>query len=303
MTADTADARTLGDLLSDRRIIIPLRAGTLHEALAALAAGAVADGLADRDRIDLDLESLAEGDLVPIGSHAVMAQLRTEGAHSLAMMIGVAERALPFAPPTAPTARALILVIAPLEGGPFHPQILATLGRALGRSEVEESLSAARTAADVRRLNALSEPILGSDILVRDVMTPHAVRVPPDATMADVAELLIRRRLRAIPVVGDDGEMVGMVTDAEVMEVLLPRIWGEEGATADAPDPGDRPVREVMQRSVFSARDDETVEAVADRMIQRGIERLPVVTEGRLVGFLTRGDIIRRLLRGYLRTR
>ncbi len=303
MSADGSEARTLGDLLSENRIVLPLKAETLRQALGELAAGAVADGLADREGLDQELDTLADEDLIPIGSHAVMAHLRTESAHELAMMIGIADGVLPFGPATAPAARTLVLVIAPLGGGRRYLPTMAALARILGRSEVETQLVSATTASEVRGLGAFSEPILGTEILVRDVMTRDPVRVAPEAAMADVAELLIRRRLRAIPVVGDDGEVVGMITDADVMEMYLPRIHGDDVGAKPDPDPGERPVREVMQRSVFSARADETVGDVADRMIRKGIERLPVVTEGRLVGFLTRGDIIRRLLRGHLRTR
>lgn len=310
MTKEGPDARTLGDLLSERRIILPLRAETLTQALEVLASTAVADGLADRDRLDQELETLADHDLIPIGSHAVMAHMRTEAAHDLAMMMGVAEGALPFAPATAPEARTLVLLIAPLSGGSRYLQTMAALARALGKRRVEERLDSAGTAAEVMELDALREPVLGAEILVRDVMTRSFVSVRSDAPMAEVAEVLIRRRLRAIPVVGDDGEVIGMVTDADIMEMFLPRIRGEEGAGmgeehpgAGEEDPGERSVRDVMQRSVFSARADETVEAVADLMIRKEIERLPVVEEGRLVGFLTRGDIIRRLLRGHLRAR
>lgn len=310
MTGEAADPRTLGSLLSARRIILPLRAETLQQALETLSSTAVADGLADRDRLDQELETLARRDLIPIGSHALMAHMRTEAADELAMMLGIAEGALPFAPATAPEARTLVLVIAPLHGGSRYLQTMAALARALGRRRVEERLRSAETAEEVLELDALREPVLGAEILVRDVMTRSFVSVPADALMRDVAEVLIRRRLRAIPVIGDDGEVIGMVTDADIMEMFLPRIRGEETGGPDGADPvtgetdpGERSVRDVMQRSVFSARADETVEAVADRMIRKEIERLPVVEEGRLVGFLTRGDIIRRLLRGHLRAR
>jgi CBS domain-containing protein len=304
VTEDRADVRTLGALLSEQRVILPLHAATLSDALRLLAAGAVADGLADRDRLEQELETLTEQDLIPIGSHALMAHLRTEHARELTAMMGIAEGPLPFAPATAPTARTLILVIAPPATGQRYLQTMAALARLLGRGDVEERLAASRSAGDVLDMDALQEPILGTEILVRDLMTRDIVSVTADAPMAYVAELLIRRRLRAIPVTGPNGEIVGMVTDADVMEMFLPRIRGEDQtSSAEARSLPDRSVREAMQRSFFTARDDETIEAVADRMIRKDIGRLPVVTEGRLVGFLTRGDIVRRLLRGHLKAR
>ena len=304
MTAQRTDVRTLGALLSEHRVILPMNAHTLPEALRMLAGGAVTDDLVDGDRLEQELQTLTEQDLIPIGSHALMAHLRTEHARELTAMMGIADGPLPFTPATAPEARTLILVIAPPAAGQRYLQTMAALARLLGRGDVERALAEARSSSDVLDMDALQEPILGTEILVRDLMTRDIVSVSPEAQMADVAELLIRRRLRAIPVSGPNGEIVGMVTDADVMEMFLPRIRGEDPAAgADARALPDRPAREVMQRSFFTARDDETIEAVADRMIRKDIERLPVVTEGRLVGFLSRGDIVRRLLRGHLRAR
>ena len=151
MIGEGSYARTLGDLLSERRIVVPLRARTLRDALDALASTAVAEGLADRDRLEQELDTLVDRDLIPIGSHALMAHIRTDAAHELAMMLGVAEGALPFAPATAPEARTLVLVIAPPSGGSRYLQTMAALARALGRRSIEERLDSAVSALMMRR--------------------------------------------------------------------------------------------------------------------------------------------------------
>jgi len=61
-------------------------------------------------------------------------------------------------------------------------------------------------------------------------------------------------------------------------------------------DPHTIPVREVMDRSVLCVSEEQTLAEVATIMQNRDTERFPVVREGALVGFLTRGDIVRRLL-------
>jgi len=136
-------------------------------------------------------------------------------------------------------------------------------------------------------------------MLVRDVMTREVVTARPATPLADVADTLVRERLRAIPVIDDIGRVLGIVTDRQVMTHFLPAL-----EDPSAPQPR-RPqviregtVRDVMERTVMCVNDDEALGDVVRLMLDKEIERLPVVADGVLVGFLTRGDIIRRLLGG-----
>ena len=103
-----------------------------------------------------------------------------------------------------------------------------------------------------------------------------------------------RYDLKAVPVVGEKREVLGMVTDRDLLRHLLPQLL-QQGApeSAGAPAPS---VREIMSRSVMCVSEDQGVSDVASIMINKDVERVPVVNEGKLVGFLTRGDIIRKLL-------
>ena len=134
-------------------------------------------------------------------------------------------------------------------------------------------------------------------MLVRDVMVREVVTATPETALDEVADTLVRRRLRAIPVIDTERRVLGMVTDRQVMTHFLPDL---EDPAAERPD---RPqviregtVRDVMERTVMCVNDDEALGDVVRLMLDKEIERLPVVADGRLVGFLTRGDIIRRLL-------
>jgi CBS domain-containing protein len=133
---------------------------------------------------------------------------------------------------------------------------------------------------------------------VRDVMTTSVVTAMPDTSLSSIADLMTERRLRAIPVVDDSGHVLGMITDRSVMSHFLPQLGATEAEIGDRElaDLGGVPVREVMDRTVMCVNDDQPLADVAALMLDKEMERLPVVAEGLLVGFLTRGDIIRRLL-------
>lgn len=289
------ETRSLRDLLSPERIVIPMPGASLQEALDGLLAGFGAGG----EKRATPREEVAEPDprdLVPLGETAVLFHVRSARVPEVQVAIGVSEEPLAFAPETAPEARVLVLVVSPRGRTRAYLQTLAALGRLLRRGRVAEGLAEVANAGELLAMPELAEPILGPELLVRDVMTSDVVSVSPDVSLTEAADLMIRLRLRALPVVNEAQEVVGLVTDRHVMEHLLPRLGGTDGGerAGDA-----RPtVRDVMLRSVLCVKAEERLRDVAALMIQKDVERFPVCADGTLVGFLTRGDIVRKLLGG-----
>jgi CBS domain-containing protein len=94
-------------------------------------------------------------------------------------------------------------------------------------------------------------------------------------------------------VVDEDRGVLGMVTDRDLMRFFLPVV---QKTTGESPvSLKDTPVREVMSRSVICVSEDQALTEVMSIMVAKDVERLPVVSEGKLTGFLTRGDILRKL--------
>lgn len=137
-----------------------------------------------------------------------------------------------------------------------------------------------------------------AEMRVRDVMTRDVVSTTPERALGEVADTMIRDRLRAIPVIDAERHVLGLITDRHVMGHFLPHLDGPDASRDPAALAAiaEVPVREMMERSVMCVKEDESLRDVARLMLDKEIERLPVVREGVLVGFLTRGDIIRRLL-------
>jgi len=129
-------------------------------------------------------------------------------------------------------------------------------------------------------------------------MTSDVVTANPSTPLAEVADMLVTRRLRAVPVVDEDGHVLGIITDRQVMTHFLPVLDRMDAGAEDVgPLIGEGEVRDIMERTVMCVNEDELLSDVIRLMLDKEIERLPVVREGQLVGFLTRGDIIRRLLK------
>ena len=122
---------------------------------------------------------------------------------------------------------------------------------------------------------------------VRDVMSTRVVTVGPDVPLKQVATLLVRNRIGGMPVVDDEGHVLGIVTESDLQPT-------REGAPL-------HPVRsaaDVMTRPVITLTEDDAVTQAARVLQRHRVKRAPVLRNGVLVGVITRSD----LLRPYLRT-
>lgn len=142
---------------------------------------------------------------------------------------------------------------------------------------------------------------MSDKLRVRDVMTEDVLAVGPDTGVAQAAEQMIANGIRALPVTNENGEVLGIITDRRVMDHFLPAITAlaegevEEGSEV-IPQLEFSTVRDVMRRTVLCLREEQTLDEVAALMINKDIERFMVAAEGKLTGFITRGDILRRLV-------
>jgi CBS domain-containing protein len=140
---------------------------------------------------------------------------------------------------------------------------------------------------------------------VRDLMTRDVVTVTPATTLKDAAALLVERRISGMPVVDDDGGVVGVLSEADV----LMKEGGEpkrEGMLGWLFEPNDslrdklaaRVVGEAMTAPPLTIGPEAPAHRAAARMVEEGINRLPVVDEaGRMVGIVTRADLVRAFTR------
>jgi CBS domain-containing protein len=111
----------------------------------------------------------------------------------------------------------------------------------------------------------------------RDIMTASVLTVRPEATIGELAELLTTNRISGAPVTDADQRLVGIVTEADIL-----RNGTAEGT-----------VQSIMTPEVTSVSEDESLADIALLLFVKKINRVPVLGDGRLVGIVSRGDIVR----------
>ena len=141
---------------------------------------------------------------------------------------------------------------------------------------------------------------------VGDVMTKDVASVGPATPLKAVAQELSERGISGMPVVDDDGTVVGVISEADLLAKeagSTPRRPGLVAWLLDATDPAEqlrleaRTAGEAMTKPPITIAPFQSVATAASEMLERGINRLPVVSLGRLVGIVTRADLVRAFAR------
>lgn len=131
-----------------------------------------------------------------------------------------------------------------------------------------------------------------AQLLVGDAVEPVRYRVYPETPLSEVVDLMVRREVRALPVVGQGFEVLGIITAGDALDRVLRDRPSEEKAE---PRPEELAARDVMTRAVLCVSETQPLTEAAQMMVNRDVEQLPVVREGQLVGVVTRDGILRAL--------
>jgi len=139
-------------------------------------------------------------------------------------------------------------------------------------------------------------------ILAAKKMGGDIISIEPTADLATAAKLLSKHRIGSVVILGAGERLVGILSERDIVRAL-----SEQGAGALA-----LPVGQVMTRDVATCGEDDTVASIMERMTAGRFRHMPVVANGRLVGLISIGDVVKQrvediegeseAMRDYIRT-
>ncbi len=139
-----------------------------------------------------------------------------------------------------------------------------------------------------------------------DIMTRQVVTIAPETTVEEAARLMLDRRISGLPVIDKSGALVGLVTEGDLLRraetgtdrqhsAWLSLLLGPGRLARDYVQEHGRQCHEVMTRRVFSVAPETRLAEVVREMERHRIKRLPVVKDDRLVGIVSRANLLKAL--------
>jgi CBS domain-containing protein len=289
----------LRDFLSADRVVTPLAETSLVGAAQSLLARLAESGaVVDVDRLRERVSEVRSEDLVVLNGRAFVLHYRTDAVSALHVALGTARTDVRRMPggDDVHTARIVLLAVAPPRQAARLLQVVRGFARLLSADASVDEILAQDDAAHIVGLRIFEEYRLPEQLTVRDVMTEGPRTTHPDLPLRDAAREMIDTGLGALPVVDDEGHLLGMLSERELVRHLLTTQVLSDPRQVTQPRAQRKTVREVMTRQVLCVSPEQPIAEVASLMSNKDVDRVPVVREGRLVGFLTRGDIVRKLI-------
>lgn len=144
-------------------------------------------------------------------------------------------------------------------------------------------------------------------MLAKDVMTTEVAAVSPDTSVSEIAQLLLERRISAAPVVDEKNNIVGIVSEGDLMHrpetdtENPPRSWwlglmiGTHGLAEEFSKSHGKRASDVMTKDVIVVDEEVPVGEIAQLLEENHIKRVPVVRDGTLIGIVSRANLLRGL--------
>lgn len=153
-------------------------------------------------------------------------------------------------------------------------------------------------------------------MLAKEIMTTELITVSPEATLQEAAELMTRHNVSGLPVVEDGLVLVGIISESDIIEdrtmfsgldhwisieSFLKRNQVKnlekypDSAENQEQDFLSEPVKDYMSTRLITAEPDSTVEEVGRLLVRNKVNRIPIVKNKKIVGIITRGDILKAI--------
>lgn len=133
--------------------------------------------------------------------------------------------------------------------------------------------------------SAVRRTTVQSSLTAKDIMEQSVLAATPRASLRDVASQLVTNQISGMPVAADDGRVIGVITEADIVRVLLEGKWLENLTASD-----------VMTGPPITVDQNASLEDVMKSLEDNRIVRVPVTNDNILIGIIARRDVIKAVL-------
>jgi CBS domain-containing protein len=144
---------------------------------------------------------------------------------------------------------------------------------------------------------------------VSEIMSHPVITVPGDATLEDVARIMLDHRFGSVPIVNEKGTLIGLITESDFAAkgkgvpfttFEMPQVFGHWLGKSGVEQmyQGARAIlaKDTMTRDVITVGENATIEDVLELMLRHDVNRIPVLRDGILVGIVARYDLLKLML-------
>jgi PTS system nitrogen regulatory IIA component len=299
----------LANLLMERRINIDLQARTKEETVRELLEMIRREGVRlDFEAIERSVQEREEVEDTSYGRGVAFPHARTDAVKEMYILIGISKRGLDDKTRDGISVHMVCLLLTPSTIAKLYLQTLSGLAAFTRMEGTLDKLLMITHARDLIKLVSDANVVVDKELMVKDVMRHDVVTVTTDDTLKDVANKMFSNRLSALAVVDENGRLLGVINDRDLIKAALPdyqALISNLNYSLDV-----EPFEELLKREdkikvsqlfrdEYEVTTPETrIVEVAAMMIFKDVRRVFVTSDDNLVGVLLRKDIVNMIIRG-----
>ncbi len=296
----------LKELLNQRWVQCEMEGTTRDEVLAELAGPVCRDLDLPLDEVVAALVAREQTESTAVVPGVAFPHARLLGVKDVSVAMGVSRQGIDFGGPIGQPVKLLVMFLVPVRSTVKYLQAMAAFMKVF---EKEGSLERILAGDDARKMVNLVAGIpveVRKGLVAADIMRTEVVTVNPGATLVEVVDVLFKNRVSGAVVVDEGGEVVGEVSEAEVIRAGLldyASIIGNLAILSEV-EPFENLLRrgeeikagDIMKRQMVTVTEQSPIVEVASKMVNMNVRRTPVVRGKKLVGLIARQDIIRKVI-------
>lgn len=243
-----------------------------------------------------------------MGRGVAFPHARTDIVAGLYVVLGIYHDGISADTPDNKPLHLVILLFTPRNISKAYLQSLSGLANFARRPETLPKLLAAKSVEEVIDIIHQTGINVERDLIVGDVMTPDPVTISPDKTIKEAVNLIFKYKISGLPVVDNTGKLLGEVSESALLTYALPRY--EEYLAKQTNQPNIESleeilkkaqtvkVGEILQNNPPTVSVDLPLTEAASLLLKNKVERMMVISDGKLIGVITKTDIVSKIIRG-----